>query len=269
MGHADQREKGHFEAEISEDAVREAVAAVERHEAPPAGETTPAEGGEGAVTVEPPAPEEAEAVAPAERLAAELAETRAELEMSQAKGRETFERLKESHERHLRAVAELENYKKRAGREREELVSTAVAALLRDLLPVVDNLDRALAHSGGEMGPLARGVAATRKLFVDTLAKFGVEGFRAQGEPFDPTRHEAMQRLPTDAVPPGRVAEEIAPGWLFKGRLLRPALVAVAVAPEPSPSVKTAAPAIEATAAGIVEEPAGERAAVEPAEEAS
>jgi molecular chaperone GrpE len=115
---------------------------------------------------------------------------------------------------------------------------------------VLDNLDRALEHSaaaassevqGGPGGPgegaLATGVQATRRLFEDILAKFGVRGFSAKGLPFDPNRHEAIQQVPTSEVPPGTVATEIARGYLLNDRLLRPALVGVAAAP---PAVKPA-----------------------------
>src|SRR5581483_2094838 len=107
-------------------------------------------------------------------------------------------------ERHLRAAADLENYKKRAVREKEEVERYGVQKLLKDLLPVMDNLDRALEH-GEAKGALAEGVAATRKIFEETLGRHGVKAFRSVGEAFDPTRHEAMQQVETLDAPAGTV----------------------------------------------------------------
>ncbi len=220
--------QGHFEADISDDAVRAALESVQRREDP-----VEADGGAAGDGPDAAAPVEVE-VAPgesrtAESLQAELRETQAALELSAERARETLERLKDSHDRHLRALADLENYKKRAVREREEASLAAVGKLVKELLPALDNLDRAIEHAGPGESALAQGIAATRKLFLDILGKFGVEAFSALGQPFDPTRHEAVQQVATDAVPPGTVAQEVVRGYLHNGRLLRPALVAVAV----------------------------------------
>jgi molecular chaperone GrpE len=146
------------------------------------------------------------------------------------RARETLDRLKESHERHLRAAADLENYKRRAVREKEEVERFGIQKLLKDLLPVIDNLDRALEH-GEVKGPLGEGVAATRRIFEETLGRHGVKGFTTVGEAFDPNRHEAMQQVETSEVAPGTVVSEMVRGYLLNDRLVRPALVAVAVAP--------------------------------------
>jgi len=147
---------------------------------------------------------------------------------------EASAQLRDSHEKYLRAAADLENYRKRAMREREEAERFGITALLKELLPVVDNLDRALDHlSESEAhSALGQGVAATRRIFEDVLGKFGVKAFSAKGEAFDPNRHEAMQRIPTDAVAPGMVAQELLRGYTLHDRLIRPALVSVAVAPQ-------------------------------------
>ena len=134
------------------------------------------------------------------------------------------------HERHLRAAADLENYKRRAGREKEEVERFGIQKLLKDLLPVIDNLDRALEH-GEVKGPLGEGVAATRRIFEETLGRYGVKGFSSVGEPFDPNRHEAMQQVATAEMAPGTVVSEMVRGYMLHDRLVRPALVSVAVAP--------------------------------------
>jgi molecular chaperone GrpE len=166
-----------------------------------------------------------------EDLQQRLQETEATLEVSGSRARETLDRLKETHERYLRAAADLENYRKRAAREREEAERFGISSLLKELLPVMDNLDRALDHlsEAEAQSALGQGVVATRRIFEDVLAKFGVKPFTAKGEVFDPNRHEAMQRLETDVVPPGTVAQELLRGYTLNDRLIRPALVSVAV----------------------------------------
>ncbi len=230
---------GHFEADVGEDVIREALESVQRHSAPAPEAAAPGieieVGAEGAdVDDDAQPPVEAE-VRSAEDLERELEELKATLELSTELAKETHGRLKDTHERQLRAVADLDNYKKRAARERDEAEKFALAKLLKELLPVLDNLDRALEHAATAAGPaegaLSTGVLATRKLFEAILGKFGVKGFSAEGQPFDPNRHEAMQQIPTSEIPPGTVAKEIVRGYLLNDRLLRPALVGVAVAP--------------------------------------
>ena len=212
---ADKRPKGSFKTEIPPEVMDDAVRAVERGALPPADEAE--------VPVE---------VGPDEAGEAGADAIRAQLELSQEKGRETMERLKEAHDRMLRAAADLENYKKRAQREKEELQKFGNEKLLRDLLPVLDNLDRALAAvPPGD--PLATGVNLVRTTFEQVLARHGVKGFSAMGQPFDPALHEALMQVPTAEQPPGTVVVEHARGFTLNDRLVRPALVGVAVAPAP------------------------------------
>jgi molecular chaperone GrpE len=212
------REVTELTADVSEDAIREALESVERGERGESiAERSPAA----------PTPNSSEDV---ERLEGELKEVQAQLDLSVERARETLDRLKDTHERHLRAAADLENFKKRAAREKEEIERFGIQRLLKDLLPVMDNLDRALEH-GESKGPLAEGVAATRRIFEETLARYGVKAFTAVGQPFDPTRHEAMQQVETSQAAPGTVVSEMIRGYLLHDRLVRPALVAVAVAP--------------------------------------
>jgi molecular chaperone GrpE len=102
--------------------------------------------------------------------------------------------------------------------------------MLKDVLPVVDNLDRALdlGAKTGQWEGLADGVRMTRKLLEDTLAKHGLKAFSAMGQPFDPHLHEAMGQEEREDVPPNTVTSEVLRGFLLHDRLVRPALVMVA-----------------------------------------
>ena len=146
------------------------------------------------------------------------------------------EEARQHHERWLRERAELENLKKRAARERAETMKFANESLLRDLLPIVDNLERAVAHaeSGGDGQPLVEGVALVLKSLLDVLERHGVKRIEAKGTPFDPAQHEAMAHVESAEHEPNSVIEEHQPGYRLQERLLRPALVSVAKAPDPN-----------------------------------
>jgi molecular chaperone GrpE len=239
---ADSKTKGAFQADIPADAVEEALRSVERiqgaeSQAPPEGTEVPVE----------PAPAEGEAGSPGGETERERSLS-AQLELSQEKARETLERLKEEHDRYLRAAAELENYRKRAQKERDEVLRYGNEKLLKDIFPVVDGLDRALAaavarEEDGAAGegaaraidaPLVKGVQLVRTGLEQVLARHGVKSFSALGQPFDPTKHEALLQVPTADEPPGTVVIEHARGFLLNDRLARPAMVGVARVPEPA-----------------------------------
>lgn len=137
---------------------------------------------------------------------------------------------KTNYDRFLRQVAELDNVKKRSAREREEVARFANEALIKDLLPVVDNLERAIAHAsgGGNGKPLVEGVEMVLKGLLDVLAKHGVTQISAVGQPFDPSKHEAMAQVEDESQEPNSVVEELHKGYTLRDRLLRPALVSVA-----------------------------------------
>jgi molecular chaperone GrpE len=137
-------------------------------------------------------------------------------------------------DRWLRERAEVDNFKKRVARERAEHLRFANEAVLKDLLPVVDNLERAVEHArgGGDGQPLVDGVALVLKGLLDVLERHGVTRVEARGTPFDPAHHEAMAHVETDAHPPNTVVEEHQPGYRLHDRLLRPALVSVAKPPD-------------------------------------
>jgi molecular chaperone GrpE len=140
------------------------------------------------------------------------------------------EEAEQNHDRYLRERAELENVKKRLQREKIEAIRFANESLLRDLLPVLDNLERAITHaeSGGNGQPLVEGVRLILRNALDVLERHGVSRVEAQGEPFDPSRHEAIARVPGGAIEPNRVVEQFLPGYRLHDRLLRAAQVSVA-----------------------------------------
>jgi molecular chaperone GrpE len=137
-------------------------------------------------------------------------------------------------DRYLRAMAEFDNARKRAVREREELIKGANENLIRELLPVLDNLDRALAAAKGDPSAAAvsAGVELIQRELLRTLEKFGVTTFASVGAPFDPERHEAIARVTATGRPDMTVVDEIARGYLLSGRVLRAAMVTVAMAAE-------------------------------------
>jgi molecular chaperone GrpE len=140
---------------------------------------------------------------------------------------------RELQDRLLRLAAEFENWKKRSKKEQEESQARGREALLKDLLPSLDNLERALQHAGDD--PLAVGVRLMEKQLLQTLEKFGVTRFSAVGKPFDPNLHDAIQQVETAEMASGLVAQEFASGYMSNGRLFRAAMVAVAKQP-PQPT---------------------------------
>lgn len=149
--------------------------------------------------------------------------------------KKTQEESKQLKERWLRAAADLENYRKRAAREREEVVQFGNERLLKEFLPVLDDLDRSLdavTTTSADNTVLLEGLRMVSKKFLATLEKHGVSTFTVLGESFDPTRHEAVQQIYSGEVPAGAVATELRRGYLLNGRLLRPAMVAVSLGPE-------------------------------------
>jgi molecular chaperone GrpE len=179
------------------------------HEAVAAGHAPPASEGPSAAAE--PAPQDAtpEAVADADAgLQAELATTRAQLQ---------------------RLGADFENLRRRTHREQDELRRYGNQRLLTDLLPVIDNLQRALAHAPAENpDPVIQGVQMVAKQWQDVLGTYGVVSFASAGSPFDPERHEAIGQQTSSTNAPGTVLSELQTGYMMHERLLRPARVIVA-----------------------------------------
>ena len=128
----------------------------------------------------------------------------------------------------LRVRAETENFKKRMLREKSEALRFASEPLVRDLLPVVDNLERAVEHADGNGQSIIEGVQLVLKSLLDVLERYGVKRVDAVGEQFDPARHEAMAQVESPEHAPNQVVHQHHSGYLLHDRLLRPALVTVA-----------------------------------------
>jgi molecular chaperone GrpE len=131
----------------------------------------------------------------------------------------------------LRKRAEFENYRKRVERDREQSATDATAAVLKDVIPTIDNLDRALEATGAE-STVRQGVELTRREFLGLLERQGVKIEDPLGQPFDPQRHQALSHEVAPGRPEGTIVEVFRKGYSFKDRLLRPALVKVAKAPD-------------------------------------
>lgn len=140
---------------------------------------------------------------------------------------------KENWDKLLRERADLENYRKRASREKEELLNYGIKSLIEEVLPVVDNLERALDHANEDGLPaLMEGVKMTHTLLLTALKKFGVCAVEGTcGTLFDPAFHQAMSQIETDEQPGNTIVQEFQKGYLLKERLLRPSMVSVAKKP--------------------------------------
>ena len=143
------------------------------------------------------------------------------MEKLRAERNDLFERL-------ARLQAEFDNYRKRAAKENAEYRDYAVSDAARALLPVIDSFTLALKNAAAKPEDLRKGVELIFKQLQDVLQKLNIERVPAQGEPFDPRVHEAIEMVETDAAPDHHVLEELQPGYRIKGRLLRPAMVRVA-----------------------------------------
>jgi molecular chaperone GrpE len=139
----------------------------------------------------------------------------------------------------LRTAADFDNYRKRTRRELDEAKVRGREDAIKDILPVFDNLERAVsaADSAQSVASVVEGVKMVLKLFEDTAERMGLTRVKTLGERFDPAVHEAIQQQETDAHPPGTILTEIVPGYLVGPRLLRAAMVVVAR----KPSAKTEA----------------------------
>jgi molecular chaperone GrpE len=132
----------------------------------------------------------------------------------------------------IRRQADFENFKKRLERERHEEGRRGVERLLLDLIPVLDGFDRAIeAHEAPAYDEYRKGVSLVRKQLWDSLAKHGLQRIDATGKIFDPHLHQAIERVETTDVPDGSVVGVFQDGYMFHGKILRPAIVRVAVHP--------------------------------------
>jgi molecular chaperone GrpE len=144
-----------------------------------------------------------------------------------------YEAARSAEDRYLRLLADFENFRRRAHKEREAAAVGAVESVARPLLDVLDNLERALAHAGNSPSPLRDGVALTVRQFQEALRQAGVHAVEPRpGEPFDPLYHEAITTRPSEEVPPDSVLTVVSRGYRYDDRVLRPAKVIVSTGME-------------------------------------
>jgi molecular chaperone GrpE len=136
----------------------------------------------------------------------------------------------ELHERLLRRQADFENFRKRADRDRSEFVQFAGMEFVRELLPILDDFERALKVECANAG-YTKGVQLIYARLYEALKKMGLEPMETVGKPFDPNQHQAIERVETDKAEDQTILGEFQKGYNFKGKLLRPAMVKVAVRP--------------------------------------
>ncbi len=131
-------------------------------------------------------------------------------------------------DRLARLQAEFDNFRKRNLREQQEYRDYALAEALKTFLPILDSLDRAAKSDAQDLAQIRSGIELIDRQFHDALAKLGVQAVPAEGQPFDPNMHQAIQMEETDAAPDNTVIDELQRGYKIKDRLLRPAMVRVA-----------------------------------------
>ncbi len=140
------------------------------------------------------------------------------------------EKLEEERDKYrellLRSKADFENYKKEKSKELEKFKDFANQQLMLELIPVLDHLQMALS-AGGDVESLKKGVEMVNRDFLNVLKKFGMEKIESEGKKFDPNFHEAIEVVKAKDVSPGMVVKEFQSGFILRGRLLRPARVAV------------------------------------------
>jgi len=145
-----------------------------------------------------------------------------------------------NHERYLRAVADLENFRKRTVREKDELRQAATAGVLDDIIPVLDNLALGLAAARKQTAvkPVVDGITLVLEQFKTTLARHGLKEINPAGAAFDPHVHECIAHEPSADVPSEKVVQVVRLGYMLNSRLLRPASVVVSSGPAPTVEAK-------------------------------
>jgi molecular chaperone GrpE len=146
-----------------------------------------------------------------------------------AKLKEKEKESAENYDKYIRAIAELENYRKRAIREKSDSIRYGNENLIKDILPLVDGMDRALQHAGnaGDFETFRKGLKMLQDQFLGCLEKHGVQKIDCADKAFDPNIHEALFQVESDTHEDNKVVEELEKGYLLNGRLLRPAKVSV------------------------------------------
>jgi molecular chaperone GrpE len=166
------------------------------------------------------------------------AETAAEDPAADERVAELERQLEEANSKALYATAEVQNVRRRLEGEKQQASAYAAAGFARDMLAIKDNLDRALAAVSTELradqtaANFLAGIEATARELDAAFQRNGVVRVESKGQPLDPHKHQAMVELPSAEVEPGTIVEEMQAGYMLKDRLLRPALVGVAKAPD-------------------------------------
>jgi len=157
-------------------------------------------------------------------------EERSAILAAEEKLRSVEKDLAELKDRHLRKLAEFDNVRKRTEREKREQFRTALMDLARDFLPILDNLERAMAHASPEerKSNFGQGIGLIRRQLMDLWRRYGLEEVETTG-PFDPNRHEAVATQATSEIAPNRILEVLQKGYVLNDRLVRPAAVKVSV----------------------------------------
>ncbi len=152
------------------------------------------------------------------------------------------EECKELNEKYLRLAAEFENYKRLAQRDQRDYIRFGNEQLLRELLPVLDNLERAIksAKEQGSNDALVQGIDLTLKQFAGVLSKFGVQAVQTAGQPFDPTEHQAVAHVESTTVPEQHIVDEFQKGYRLHDRILRAAMVSVSAGAPKGPEAADA-----------------------------
>jgi len=164
----------------------------------------------------------------------EIASLKEDLEKTKQVMEEAEQKMRETQETYVRQYAEMENYKKRMARDKEDAARYSAEKIFHELLPVLDGLEKALEHARHtpDVEKVIEGVDIVLKQFLKAAEKFGVSPVPAVGEPFDPNYHEAMGHHESEEHEPDTVVNEYRRGYKIHDRLLRPALVTVAKPPE-------------------------------------
>ena len=145
------------------------------------------------------------------------------------KVKEIEKKAQENYDLYTRTYAEMENIKKRGKKEREELAKFANESLIKEILPTIDSLEKAISHANNDdnLSGLVKGLEMTLDGLMKTLEKSGLKGIEAVGEQFDPNFHEAISQQIDDKVAPGNIIMELQKGYLLNERLIRPSMVVV------------------------------------------
>lgn len=167
-------------------------------------------------------PTDSDAGAPAEDFTPESVSQQTDEE-----ARKLREENKKLTEQLLRKQAEVENFRKRAEREKDEFMQYSLFSAVKELLPILDGFELALSADGGGED-YRKGVALIYQKLASALQKLGLKAIESKGQEFDPHKHQAVATIETDEVPEHKVVEELQRGYFFKDRLLRPAMVTVA-----------------------------------------